>query len=71
MCFLCQGFDRRSEAARRLHLLELLALVEHPDALPRSAALRLSREMLNMIETPARRFECDAVTADEATGENP
>lgn len=70
MCFLCQGFPRNGEAQRRLHLLELLALVEHPNALPHSEALRLSGEMLRMIEAP-QRFECHAVAVDDAPGESP
>jgi hypothetical protein len=53
--------------ARRLHVLHLLALVEHPDALPPDAALRLSREIMSLIGPGSRR--CDPVTLEGATGE--
>ncbi len=51
--------------------LELLALIEHPDALPHSAALRLSREIMAIIDLRADRLRCDPVTPDHATGEDP
>ena len=39
--------DRSSAAlARRIRVLQLLALIEHPDALPRADALRIAGELL-------------------------
>jgi hypothetical protein len=38
------GLER--ESARRAYVLNLLALVEHPSALPPDAALRVARELL-------------------------
>ncbi len=41
------------ERARRAHVLQLLALVEHPTALPRSSALRIAQELLAWTEQDA------------------
>jgi hypothetical protein len=38
------GWD--SDLARRKRVLQLLALIEHPTALPRDAALRIAQELL-------------------------
>ena len=46
MCLLCAAGLDGQRLARRAHVLQLLALVEHPDALPAAAALRLAREVL-------------------------
>ena len=62
MCVLCEfGSGSNKDLARRRHLLQLLALVEHPDALPADAALRLGQEILMLLrpETGSRR--CDPV----------
>jgi hypothetical protein len=68
MCRLCAGYaDSGGEMARRIHVLHLLALVEHPDALPPDAALHLSQEIMSLIGPGPRR--CDPVTFDAATGE--
>jgi hypothetical protein len=72
MCLLCaNGIEPPGDAARRLYVLELLALIEHPDALPHSAALRLSREIMAIMDLRAGRLRCDRVTPDDATGEDP
>jgi hypothetical protein len=71
MCLLCvDGVDPLGDVARRLHVLGLLALIEHPDALSHSAALRLSREIMAIIGPSNDRFRCDPVAADGATGED-
>ncbi|HJS86887.1 MAG TPA: hypothetical protein VJ779_15640 [Acetobacteraceae bacterium] len=71
MCLLCvNGMDSSGDMARRLHVLRLLALVEHPDALSHNAALRLGREILAILGSAAGRLRCDLVAPDEATGED-
>ncbi|HEX5325294.1 MAG TPA: hypothetical protein VFW75_01370 [Acetobacteraceae bacterium] len=70
MCPLCAAKAASAgDMARRLHVLRLLALVEHPDALPADAALRLSREIMSLIGSGLRR--CDSVTPDGARGDSP
>ncbi len=72
MCLLCMdGMDRFTSAGRRLQILQLLALIEHPDALSHKAALRISREIMAVIDPPDGRLRCDPVVADQATGEGP
>ncbi|MBV9248805.1 MAG: hypothetical protein JO227_06105 [Acetobacteraceae bacterium] len=70
MCLLCaNGIDPPEKTARRLYVMELLALIEHPDALPHSAALRLSREIMAIIDRRADQLRCDSIPPDDATGE--
>lgn len=38
------------QAARQKQVLQLLTLVEHPDALPREDVLRLSQEILAILD---------------------
>lgn len=71
MCLLCaNGIYSPGDEARRLYVLELLALIEHPDALPHGAALRLSREIMALIDLRANHLRCHPVTPDDATGED-
>jgi hypothetical protein len=49
--------------ARRIHVLRLLALVEHPDALPADAALRLAHEVLRLTGTTGATCRCEEVTS--------
>ena len=49
--------------ACRLRVLQLLALTEHPNALPASAALRIGQELLTWIAQDASEFRCDLVLA--------
>ena len=44
-----------------MHVLQLLALVEHPDALPADAALRLGGEIMALIRADRGLRRCDAV----------
>ncbi len=61
LCLLCAaGLDAESPA-RRAHVLQLLALVEHPDALPREVALRLAGEILALTRADRSERRCDPV----------
>jgi hypothetical protein len=62
MCVLCaSGLGNDGELARRARMLQLLALVEHPDALPADAALRLCREIMMLASPRPGWRRCDAV----------
>jgi len=61
MCLLCSEGSNGSDLARRAHVLQLLTLVEAPDALPADAALRLAREILALTQSEPSGFRCDAV----------
>ena len=64
MCLRCVfGPDSQSAlVAHRAHVLALLALVEHPEAIPADAALRLGQEILALVgaEPAVRRCEAGA-----------
>jgi hypothetical protein len=63
MCLRCDvGSDEERALARRTHVLRLLALVEHPDALPPGAALRLGGEIMALIEGESPALRCDPLT---------
>ncbi len=66
MCLLCTANPDDGELERRSHLLRLLALVEHPDALPAAAALRLAHEILRLTRTDCAICRCEEVTAPAA-----
>ena len=51
--------------ACRLRVLQLLALIEHPNALPPSAALRIGHELLAWTAQDAFSRRCDQVLAAE------
>ena len=65
MCLLCMPGADLAGDARRLHVLRLLALVEHPNALPPDAALRLSREIMDIVAPAAAQRRCDQVAPTE------
>ena len=65
MCLLCAASSEDRNRARRAHALQLLALVEDPDALPAGAALRLAREVLVLAEEEQTEFRCDPVLSPE------
>jgi hypothetical protein len=70
MCWLCAGVtESDGTMARRAHVLDLLALVEHPDALPLDAALRLGREIMTLLAQDTMPLQCDAVAQTEASQE--
>ena len=61
MCLLCAAGSEGQRLARRAHVLQLLALVEHPDALPAEAALRLAREVLALTQAERAGRRCEPV----------
>jgi len=55
MCRWCDtdnslGALSPEQAAQQRHVLRLLALVEHPDALPAADALRIGQEILVLLD---------------------
>jgi hypothetical protein len=62
VCLLCVDRVGNRALAERAHVLQLLALVEHPDALPADAALRLGREIMTLIRSEPGLRRCDPVT---------
>ena len=62
MCVLCAAGSDGQRFARRTHVLQLLALIEHPDALHAEAALRLAREVLMLSQAERTERECNPVT---------
>jgi hypothetical protein len=64
MCFRCAaGPGEEGALARRAHVLRLLALIEHPDALPADTALRLGREVMALIRDEPASLRCDALAS--------
>ena len=55
-CTYCAG--RSGDERDRLRQLQLLALLEHPDALPPADALRLARELLTRTDQ-GPQFRCE------------
>jgi hypothetical protein len=51
--------DRTGNGRERLRQLQLLALLEHPDALPAELALRLAAELL-ALTAQGSAFHCEA-----------
>ena len=47
-------------------VLQLLELIEHPDALPADAALRIAGNLLAWVGEVQPRFRCEAVITREA-----
>jgi hypothetical protein len=65
MCLLCAPSGDRV-LARRNCVLQLLALVEHPNALPADVALRLAQEILVLARADGASFQCEAVLPPQA-----
>jgi hypothetical protein len=61
LCLLCTATLEARSLAGRAHVLQLLALVEHPDALPRDAALRLASDILALTRADRSERRCDPV----------
>ncbi len=61
MCLLCADGAGDRALARRAHVLQLLALVEHPDAWPAGDALRLGREIMMLLRPEPGFLRCDPV----------
>ncbi len=49
--------------AHRARIMHLLALIEHPDALPADDALRIAGELLAWAGQEETRFSCEHVAA--------
>lgn len=65
MCLRCVfGPDSQDIPAQRAHVLALLALIEHPDAIPANAALRLGKEILTFVGAEPVVRRCEMVPAD-------
>ena len=58
MCLLCLPSSDHG-LTRRNHVLQLLGLIEHPDALPTNMALRLAQEVLALTEADGTTLRCD------------
>ena len=71
MCLLCGTGFKDQSLARRTYVLQLLALVEHPDALPADAVLRLGREIMTLMRPQSGLRQCEAVTPAELDVERP
>lgn len=67
MCLLCTDPAADPATARRAHILHLLALVEHPDALPPDAGLRLGQEIMALIQAEPGERRCEAVVPPHTT----
>lgn len=65
MCVLCVPSGDPA-LAQRNHVLQLLALIEHPDALPADMALRLAQEVLALTEAGGTTLQCEAVPLPQA-----
>jgi hypothetical protein len=62
MCLWCATGSDGQRLVRRAHVLQLLTLVEHPNALPVEAALRLAQEVLEKLaEAERSERQCDLV----------
>ena len=70
MCLLCAAGSEDRRSAQRAHVLQLLALVEHLDALPADAALRLAREILALTQAESTGRRCNPVVPPEADVED-
>ncbi len=60
MCQYCAPGASRSNADRA-RVLHLLAMIEHPEALPAEAALRIASDLLAWTGRPASTLRCEAV----------
>jgi hypothetical protein len=60
MCGYCAiGSPQASQGHPRV--LQLLELIEHPNALPADAALRIAGDLLAWVGEVRPRFQCEAV----------
>ena len=65
MCLACSTRVDGLASVRRKRILELLALVEHRDALPGETALRLAREILMLAKIGGTGLRCTALPSSE------
>jgi hypothetical protein len=72
MCILCASRPEGDPVrASQSSILQLLALLEHPDALPADLALRLARQLLRLTQPEHPVLRCDAVVAGAAAQARP
>jgi hypothetical protein len=70
VCILCTfKSEGNPVTASQSRVLQLLALLEHPDALPADLALRLAGQLLEVTQPERPALRCDAVVASVATHE--
>lgn len=62
MCSLCPNHLSNAEV-HRIRVLQLLALIEHPTALPADAVLRIGNELLAWIGQAEANAQSDRVAA--------
>lgn len=62
MCLLCDAAWGTRRLARRANVLQLLSLIEHPDALPTESALRVARQILALTEAEPADLRCAPVS---------
>ena len=66
MSVLCEHGEAEDELmARRQHVLQVFALLEHPDALPAEVALRLRYEVRALTRLPSPQLRSDAALPPE------
>ena len=65
MCLLCTTTPGDQQFAQRAKILDLLALVENPEALPADVAFRLAREVLRLSQTLRTELRCEQVPTPE------
>lgn len=63
MCLWCPAETADQVLARRSRVLHLLALVEHPDALPASTAFRLAQEILRLTQSNDTICRCEEIAS--------
>ncbi len=64
MCLYCAlKPDGNTTTVGQGRILQLLALLEHPDALPANLSLRLAGQLLTLTQPERSALQCDAVTA--------
>ena len=61
MCLLCGDLAGMPDAVGRARVVQLLHLLQHPDALPTGTALRLAGEILTLAAAQRAAFRCDPV----------
>lgn len=64
MCQHCAPGAARSDTDRA-RIRNLLALIEHPDALPAEAALRIARDLLAWAGASKSGLRCEALASPE------
>jgi hypothetical protein len=69
MCILCASKPEGNPVMGcQSRVLQLLALLEHPNALPTDLALGLAAQLLGWTQPERPVLRCDAVAASTAAG---